>query len=239
MSKRPAEEEDDYLSMTFDEPTPAPIVTRPSKGLKLMKLMGYEEGSGLGKNGILEPIEAVPIDRGGIGLATQKKEEFRAKTDHLEQEVKASEETFLTTKRDEHDEKRIEGQVRAAQRVCETLETRDGEPATVSVVWRGIVRDRRERMRADQLRRQMLDGGRTFSRREYNEDTPNRVIEEEEEEEDTELDEFESLDSVTRLSLLLSHLRSHHFYCFWCGFSYEDKLDLEQNCPGIAEEAHQ
>ena len=41
-----------------------------------------------------------------------------------------------------------------------------------------------------------------------------------------------------RLELVLDYLRRRYAYCFWCGTEYEDQDDMEQNCPGIDEDAH-
>ncbi|KAG8743596.1 hypothetical protein FRC12_015017 [Ceratobasidium sp. 428] len=41
-----------------------------------------------------------------------------------------------------------------------------------------------------------------------------------------------------RLAALLEYLRSKYFYCFWCGASYDNQEDLEQNCPGLDEDDH-
>merc|ERR1712014_550375 len=43
---------------------------------------------------------------------------------------------------------------------------------------------------------------------------------------------------ASRLIDLLTHLRTVHIYCLHCGCHYEDPQDLEQNCPGFDEEAH-
>ncbi|KAL5638305.1 hypothetical protein ACGC1H_005103 [Rhizoctonia solani] len=41
-----------------------------------------------------------------------------------------------------------------------------------------------------------------------------------------------------RLEMVLEYLRTRHFYCFWCGASYNDASDLEANCPGPDEDSH-
>ncbi|NXA14735.1 GPT11 protein, partial [Sapayoa aenigma] len=52
-------------------------------------------------------------------------------------------------------------------------------------------------------------------------------------EEDKE-DECSSSDlSVSeKLHILTAYLREEHFYCIWCGTTYEDSEDLSSNCPG-------
>jgi hypothetical protein len=62
--------------------------------------------------------------------------------------------------------------------------------------------------------------------------------EEGEEEEDAELDAFEQLDVADALEQVLSHLRSEHFYCFWCGHRYTSASELSSLCPGPLEEDH-
>eukprot|EP00401_Gymnodinium_catenatum_P065750 CAMPEP_0117570024 /NCGR_PEP_ID=MMETSP0784-20121206/58973_1 /TAXON_ID=39447 /ORGANISM="" /LENGTH=353 /DNA_ID=CAMNT_0005368041 /DNA_START=83 /DNA_END=1140 /DNA_ORIENTATION=- len=42
-----------------------------------------------------------------------------------------------------------------------------------------------------------------------------------------------------RLVDLLTHLRTVHVYCLHCGCHFESADDLDQNCPGFDEEAHE
>lgn len=38
--------------------------------------------------------------------------------------------------------------------------------------------------------------------------------------------------------LVLDYLRRKYSYCFWCGTQYSDPEDMESNCPGEDEDAH-
>ncbi|PAV20727.1 hypothetical protein PNOK_0335400 [Pyrrhoderma noxium] len=58
---------------------------------------------------------------------------------------------------------------------------------------------------------------------------------------DEDIDEaraFLMLNARDRLGCVLSYLRHKYHYCFWCGTRYSDKIDLDSNCPGEDEEAH-
>lgn len=46
------------------------------------------------------------------------------------------------------------------------------------------------------------------------------------------------MQAADRLQLVLDYLRRRYAYCFWCGTDYEDQEDMENNCPGPDEEAH-
>ena len=46
------------------------------------------------------------------------------------------------------------------------------------------------------------------------------------------------LQAQDRLTLMLDYLRREYAYCFWCGTQYEDAEDMENNCPGPDEDAH-
>ncbi|XP_054248291.1 G patch domain-containing protein 11 isoform X7 [Indicator indicator] len=41
-----------------------------------------------------------------------------------------------------------------------------------------------------------------------------------------------------KLHILTAYLREHHFYCIWCGTTYEDAEDLSSNCPGDSAADH-
>lgn len=47
-----------------------------------------------------------------------------------------------------------------------------------------------------------------------------------------------SLQAKDRLELVLDYLRGRYAYCFWCGTQYDNQEDMEANCPGEDEEAH-
>ncbi|KAF5370123.1 hypothetical protein D9758_001224 [Tetrapyrgos nigripes] len=50
--------------------------------------------------------------------------------------------------------------------------------------------------------------------------------------------QFLRLQAQDRLALVLSYLRDHYDYCFWCGTQYDDQDEMEEQCPGPEEEAH-
>ncbi|OBZ76435.1 G patch domain-containing protein 11 [Grifola frondosa] len=58
------------------------------------------------------------------------------------------------------------------------------------------------------------------------------------EEEIEEAVQFLRLGAKDRLELVLDYLRRKYAYCFWCGTQYDDDEDMEANCPGPDEDAH-
>ncbi|KAI0356638.1 hypothetical protein OH77DRAFT_1436266 [Trametes cingulata] len=58
------------------------------------------------------------------------------------------------------------------------------------------------------------------------------------EEELEEALQFLRLNPQDRLTLVLDYLRRKYAYCFWCGTQYDDQEDMEKNCPGPDEDAH-
>jgi len=46
-------------------------------------------------------------------------------------------------------------------------------------------------------------------------------------------------DASSRLLELLTHLRTVHRYCLYCGCVFDSFEDLERNCPGFTEEVHE
>lgn len=117
----------------------------------------------------------------------------------------------------------------------------------VNVLWRGLVKrravkDRDRRMRHD-LQQSLT---RTPTYDDPEEDKEDRFalgrkdkleeVEVDLDGEDEELDGFEALEPVEKLSRLVTYLRERWFYCFWCKYRYPDK-ELE-GCPGITEEDH-
>ncbi|XP_062346239.1 G patch domain-containing protein 11 isoform X4 [Cinclus cinclus] len=64
--------------------------------------------------------------------------------------------------------------------------------------------------------------------------------EEDKKDEEDKEDECTSSDlSVSeKLHILTVYLREEHFYCIWCGTTYEDSEDLSSNCPGDSAADH-
>ncbi|EXJ88176.1 hypothetical protein A1O1_05104 [Capronia coronata CBS 617.96] len=248
-----------------------------NKGFKMMAALGYKPGSALGvsRHGadtddrLLEPIGLEMRDtRSGIGADAEKKRKFREEVE-AQQEVdkkrKVDAGEFRERQQKEREEKRMEGQVWGAMKVCERLEEEDeladsvgddsAEPAkrpskplkSVNVLWRGLVKQRAVNERD---RRMRYDLHQSLSRRpdyndpdEENEDkiALGRKAETEEvdvdlDEEDEELDDFEALEVSEKLNKLVGYLRERWNYCFWCKYKYPDK-EME-GCPGLTEEDH-
>ncbi|CRG92189.1 hypothetical protein PISL3812_09245 [Talaromyces islandicus] len=213
-----------------------------------------------------EPLRlVVKEDRGGIGLDSEKKRKFRADVAGVSKKSKAEEGEYRERMRLEREERRIEGQVHAAQKVAEKLDadllsstqSEKTSTARTNVLYRGLVREREERER-DRLVRQALETslpssffpkprlpGSSKEEDENDEDHPDdekddsrqhSFFEQDQDTEDPELDEFNALAAGERLQKLVLYLREKHWYCFWCKSRYEDST-LE-GCPGITEEDH-
>lgn len=117
----------------------------------------------------------------------------------------------------------------------------------IGVLWRGLLRHRIEMERERRIRydlHQSLSRLPTYDdpdedkydKHALGKDDKREVLEEDTEEEDPELDDFNALEPVERLRLLLQHLRDKHHYCFWCKHQYDDtSMD---GCPGLTEEDH-
>ncbi|KAJ0421022.1 hypothetical protein BJY00DRAFT_113907 [Aspergillus carlsbadensis] len=126
----------------------------------------------------------------------------------------------------------------------------------ISVLYRGLVREREEKERAIQTKHMLQqslpssffpsprlpgyeDAALDREDREALSDGPDltTVLEQELEEEDPELDEFNALEPAERLKRLVEYLREKHHYCFWCKYRYENAEEME-SCPGVTEEDH-
>ncbi|XP_068424415.1 G patch domain-containing protein 11 [Clinocottus analis] len=195
-----------------------------NKGFALLQKMGYKAGQGLGKAGAgrVDPIPLnIKTDRGGIGMEGVKKRKAEQELEHYRQKVRARQqnetkslEDFRSRVRTEREERKIEGDFRRSQRACEQLDSQKG--ITVpreDWYWPKAETDDEE----DDLKEE-----------EEKEDEE----EEEEEEKEKEEEEIVELTSFDKLQIMTSYLRGVHFYCIWCGTTYNDEEDLCSNCPG-------
>ncbi|XP_029377406.1 G patch domain-containing protein 11 isoform X3 [Echeneis naucrates] len=187
-------------------------ISNENKGFALLQKMGYKAGQGLGKEGAgrVDPIPLnIKTDRGGIGMEEMKKRKAEEELEHYRQKVRAKQqneskslEDFRSRVRTERDERKIEGDLRRSQRACEQLDSQKGIT---------VPREQWYWPTADV-------------------DDEEAVQEEEEEEEEDE--EIVELSSSDKLQILTSYVRGVHFYCIWCGTTYNDEEDLSSNCPG-------
>jgi hypothetical protein len=213
-----------------------------SKALKMMRKMGFEPGMPLGKPAvedspegsrqtIIEPVVVqLKQGRGGVGYESVMKRKREEQVGLDQQQDLERVKTFRGNIYEEKMSKRIKSQITATQCVClamdakaedidedELLESRP--TSTINVLYRLLAIQKRD------LR--PLDGVKLSSHEVESTD-----------EEDAELDQFESLSSDNKLEKVLLYLRDSYNYCFFCGCQYNDKKDLENNCPGLFESDH-
>ena len=216
----------------------------------MMAKLGFKPGAALGAssnpNARTEPLGIlVKEDRGGVGMQNEKKRKFREEAQGVEKKQKAEEGDYRERVGREREEKRVEGMFGGAMRVLEGLEQPEGGEKVpvkkVNVLWRGLVRERREKERERRARYDLHQSlSRSAAYEDPEEDEYDRqalgIEEEDVEEEDEELDKFLNLKGNERLRRLVVYLREEHHYCFWCKFKYED--EKMEGCPGSEEEDH-
>lgn len=165
----------------------------PSKAMKMMQRMGYTSGRALGADGrgIVEPLRPVEqAARSGLGLENQRKRDLLEQVESVKRQVHEEQTDYRDAVRSDIDEKRTEGRIYAAQKICETLDTTAVEeaalargekipetdlfpdPMRVNVLWRSRVIYRKQKERERALKQQMLDCSMTFSGRKFNDDEP-------------------------------------------------------------------
>uniref|UniRef100_A0A8D3ADV4 G patch domain-containing protein 11 n=2 Tax=Scophthalmus maximus TaxID=52904 RepID=A0A8D3ADV4_SCOMX len=198
-------------------------ISNENKGFALLQKMGYKAGQGLGRQGAgrVDPIPLnIKTDRGGIGMEEVKKRKAEEELEHYRQKVRAKQqnetrtlEDFRSRVRTEREERKIEGDLRRSQRACEQLDSQ--KSITIP--------------REDWY----------WPKADVDEEEDSNEEEEEEEEKEEEEEEIVELTSFDKLQILTSYLRGVHFYCIWCGTTYNDEEDLCSNCPGDTAADHE
>ncbi|XP_070772377.1 G patch domain-containing protein 11 isoform X4 [Enoplosus armatus] len=152
--------------------------------------------------------------KGGIGMEEVKKRKAEEELEHYQQKVRAKQQNETKSLEDFRSRVRTEREERK------------------------IEGDLRRSQRAcEQLDSQK---GITVPREDWywpkaveTDDEEDGLKEEEEEEEEEEDISFD------KLQILTSYLRGIHFYCIWCGTTYNDEDDLCANCPGDTAADHE
>ncbi|XP_057704512.1 G patch domain-containing protein 11 isoform X2 [Corythoichthys intestinalis] len=191
-------------------------ISNENKGFALLQKMGYKAGQGLGKEGAgrVDPIPLnIKTDRGGIGMEEAKKRKAEEELEDYRKKIQAKQQNETKSLQDFRSRVRTE---REERKIEQDL--------------------RRSKRACEQLDSQK---GITVPREEWywlkvgNEEETDDLKEEEVDE-----DEIVELTSFEKLQILTSYLRGIHFYCIWCGTTYNDEEDLFTNCPGNTEADH-
>lgn len=205
-----------------------------SIGQQIMERMGYESGKGLGKNAetsILQPIEVhMKGNRAGVGAYSIKRKSLG----------KESVEDYRARMRQSNKFNEEQRDLRRLMKLCfdfeHTAEEFYRDPCsfplhTVNTLWRQYVLDEvlRKEAKNDKAKIVTIESAETEER---------RLIKEWSKIMDYEFQEILSKDVSSRNESLVLHLRQVHNYCFYCGYSYENKDDMDKNCPGIRKEDH-
>ncbi|GBB86098.1 hypothetical protein RclHR1_12550007 [Rhizophagus clarus] len=195
-----------------------------SPGLKLLKKMGYEQGKGLGNSGRTEPIKLeMKQDKLGLGMATELKHKAQAELAKVAKRAKFEEDSFRERVRQEKLEKRVEGQLRKLQIICETLDTKHG--IEDNIYWR------HEDIEDNEIKNNNKDEI-LFEEQVVENDKDDKMRFEERPK------GFEDLKPSEKLDHILRYLRETYYYCFWCGCEYDSVEEIDQECPGYEEEDH-
>ncbi|XP_064623477.1 G patch domain-containing protein 11-like isoform X2 [Lineus longissimus] len=216
-----------------------------NKGFALLQKMGYKEGMSLGKEGKgrKEPVPVeLKLGRGGLGRDAEMKRKH-IQIQSYREVMKAKRAKYAVQQQKDFrqrmagllSEKRVHGDLMKSQRVCEQLDTEKKglkqpletffwpeallKPAAQDVDF-GDVEDDDDDKPSD-----------------YYQLPPDEEKEDEGEQPEPEEEEC-NLEEPDQLAVLTEYLRSTYFYCLWCGITYNDSEDLEDNCPGDTSTDH-
>lgn len=245
IADRMIENREDGLSTKVSEAEPE------NKGLKLMMKMGFKMGSGLGKDGEGRkdpvPINEIKTDKKGVGKSQKERRDkeiiknniARRNRYKVENERKMASD-FKLAQRDRAIDSRIYKFVCQARKALLDLDSQNGVlvPEKTSYWPPGAVKvdntaepGETSSEELEMLKLNPLRSAEIIRKRvpDFGEDG-NLIKNEECEEED--IDYSNLLEEITEV------LRKRYRYCIYCGYSFNDDEDLEQNCPGNSYELH-
>ncbi|EPT03556.1 hypothetical protein FOMPIDRAFT_1040339 [Fomitopsis schrenkii] len=205
---------------------------------------------------------------GKAGIGVRKRAASPSAAERLAKMAKLAEETDHASYRDrarqEYEERRAQGRLAPAQRTCTNLDEKDGRK--FNILWlnpenpetfpEGLVDDLDDPDLVASLARQKVGDtieGRLKAKMRADALQPLAATLEDDdaapekaelrkspysEEELQEARQFLNLNANHRLQLVLDYLRQRYAYCFWCGTQYDNQEDMDQNCPGPEEDAH-
>lgn len=196
-----------------------------NKGFQLLTKMGYRPGSDQ-----TQPIP-VTLKQDRLGLGRQSAAAARRERDRQREEAAAQQaerarlegeatlqiqrHSFQQARADQFAARRVQGQLKAAQRSCEDLDRRAG--VNGNVMWQEASGQ------TQQEPEQPNDGDEAAGE--------GVVVA-------AERERWEALPAPEQLTQLIAYLRTRYRYCMFCGVQYDDAHDLREHCPGPLEEDH-
>eukprot|EP00933_Yihiella_yeosuensis_P018648 TRINITY_DN15239_c0_g2_i1.p1 TRINITY_DN15239_c0_g2~~TRINITY_DN15239_c0_g2_i1.p1 ORF type:complete len:318 (+),score=63.26 TRINITY_DN15239_c0_g2_i1:112-1065(+) len=154
---------------------------------------------------------------------TKTWEEFEHRLKHRERAEAALTKQFFTGQRVRFERRKVRGQVRCAERSVEHCDRNQG--LSESELWPPESRQAARDLEAEVLQARLTE----LYPGQADEALPNY-------DERAELDDPKV--AIVRLLELMTHLRTVHLYCLYCGCKYDSPEDMDRNCPGITEEEH-
>ena len=181
-------------------------ISTENKGYKLLKKLGFEEGKGLGKNkqGIQNPIPiSTQQGKTGLGIEGDKRRIKTLKERKENNEFQQMSNAFKSNVQKKYMEKRISSDTNKAFKILVQLELGAGLTSAES-----------KYIKLSEEKEQQL-----------NRETKLEIILEEDEQ------TFE--EKFNYLKELFFILEEKYLYCIYCGITFRDQGDLEENCPGL------
>ncbi|KAJ1501505.1 G patch domain-containing protein 11 [Coelomomyces lativittatus] len=214
---------------------------RSNIGMQVLLKLGYQEGHALGKQqqGRLEPLPIpIRLGRKGIGLSQSKLshevEPTTSSSTLPNSQVSTSlqqihQEKYRAWTNTKFNLKSVLWDIQKCRRMCYQLD-QQVQSTSFFFYWPIV---------------HQPSSSSSSSSLEINSEISLTEIEEDTHESDLlpsslppESMEFEQLDPLSQLDLLLSYLRSTYSYCLYCGCSFPTSEEMKLECPGVSREEH-
>jgi hypothetical protein len=230
-------------------------------GFRMLKAMGFKPGSALGRpetataaktlatpahqkdeeddeparrgpktdehGRLLAPIGVEILNKGqGLGLQTATLKRAHEQSKLEANKRKRTEVEYKDVKRREFEERKARGEVAAMRREVEALDEKKGVPR--SELWH------------EEPKPPQIDGGSGVG--DYRTALSNEEIlklDEDGSGDGEEEPKFADLDPFSQRDLLISHLRTEHFFCHYCGVEYGSEEEMLAECPGEDADFHE
>ncbi|KAK0175993.1 hypothetical protein PV328_000174 [Microctonus aethiopoides] len=222
-------------------------ISANNKGFEMIMKMGYKPGRGIGKNesGLSEPIP-MNLKTNRTGLGTISKKQSTKKINPIEKLLNIRTDEF----RDRIASKKLaqltEIDLIKSQKVCEELDIKSNVAQPIEPwYWPTVPKvkelsdddDDSDNKQINKNKNKNLDNEEIEDEdeEEYSRiKKPNRHIQadSEDENDDDDADAEVNIPTEIKLDTITKYLRKQYAYCIWCGASYDNQEDLNDNCPG-------
>ncbi|KAK0167369.1 hypothetical protein PV327_004776 [Microctonus hyperodae] len=209
-------------------------ISANNKGFEMIMKMGYKPGRGIGKNesGLSEPIP-MNLKTNRTGLGTISKKQSTKKINPIEKLLNIRTDEFRDRIASKKLAQLMEIDLVKSQKVCEELDIKSNVTQPIESWYWPTVTKVKELPDDDDSDNEQMNKNKNLNNEDIEDEDQEECSRMKKDDDDDDDDDAEvDIPTEIKLDTIIKYLRKQYAYCIWCGASYDNQEDLNDNCPG-------